>query len=131
MGDVIPVTSRHPEAAKKYLRWFYSPRPGGGTSPASDYNERIRNVPPRRDDALQPRFMDNPKFRVFIEQMLDRKIEILPVMPVQRYLTDQMERQRERVVMGLATPEEAARMVEDMANRELDRVRAAARRGNP
>ncbi len=131
VGDVIPVTSRHPEAAKKYLRWFYSPRPGGGTSPASDYNERIRNVPPRRDDALQPRFMDNPKFRVFIEQMLDRKIEILPVMPVQRYLTDQMERQRERVVMGLATPEEAARMVEDMANRELDRIRAAARRGNP
>lgn len=131
VGDVIPVTSRHPEEAKAYLRWFYAPRPDGRPSPASDYCERIRNIPPRTAEAMQDRFMEHPKFSVFVRQLLERRVEILPVNPVARFFTDQTERQRERVVMGQVLPEQALREVEEQVNRELLRLREVKRRAAP
>ena len=50
----VPGGAAHRRVAKKYLHWFYNNRPGG-TSPVSDYNAAIRNIPPRIDDAL-PKF---------------------------------------------------------------------------
>ncbi len=128
VGDIIPATARHPEAAKKFLHWFYNNRPGG-TSPVSDYNAAIRNIPPRIDDAMQERFMKNPKFSVFVRQLLDRPVVALPSIPSNRLLTDEMERQRERVVMHETTPEEAARMVQDTVNREIMRLRSLPKGG--
>ncbi len=123
VGDVIPATARHAGAAKKYLHWFYNDRPGGGTSPVSDYNAAIRNIPPRIDDAMQERFMGHPKFSVFVRQLLDRPVNILPIISINRLLTDEIERQRERVVMRVVTPEQAVREIQDTANRELARLR--------
>jgi multiple sugar transport system substrate-binding protein len=127
LGDVIPATARHPEAAKKFLHWFYNNRPDGDPSPVSDYNAAIRNIPPRIDDAMQDRFMGHPKFSVFVRQLLDRPVEILPIIPINRLLTDEIERQRERVVMRKVTPEQAAREIQDTTNRELIRLRSLAK----
>ncbi len=129
VGDVIPATAHHPEAAKKYLHWFYNNRPGGGTSPVSDYNAAIRNIPPRIDDTMQDRFMGHPKFSVFVRQLLDRPVKILPIIPTNRELTDEIERQRERVVMRQVSPEQAAREVQEVINRELLRLRSVAKEG--
>ncbi len=127
--DVIPSTARHPEAAKKFLRWFYSPRPNGGTSPASDYTFEIHNIATRRDEAVQERFVADPKFRVFVNELLTKPVASMPNMPVSLYMMDQIERQRSRVVFRRSTPEQALRDAEAMTNRALDRVRALMARG--
>jgi len=131
VADVIPVTARNPEAAKKFLRWFYSPRPDGRPSPASDYNHAIHNIPPRTEEALQDRFMAHPKFRVFVEQLLHRPVAAYPVTPCTQFLTDNIGRFREWVVFRRMTPEEAAMEVETMVNRELERTRALLERRRP
>lgn len=128
VADVIPVTARNPEAAKKFLRWFYSPRPDGRPSPASDYNHAIHNIPPRTDEALQDRFMNHPKFRVFVEQLLERPVIGYPVTPCTQFLTDVILRHRERVVFRRSSPEEAAMEIEAAVNRELERTRAMLQR---
>jgi multiple sugar transport system substrate-binding protein len=121
--DAIPRGSRHIEAAKEFLRWFYSPRANGGPSPASDYCFAIQNVPPRREEALQERFMGHPKFSVFVNELLTKPAEPFPVIPAAQYMMDEMERQRGRVTAFDATPEEAAQEIQDNANAELDRIR--------
>ena len=122
--DVIPATCRHPEAAWKFLRWFYSPRADGRPSPDCDYAHAISNLPPRKAEAREPRFTENPKFRVFVDQILEREVVYFPVMPVLQYMLDQMERQRERTVFRKATPEQAVREIHDMTARELERVQS-------
>ena len=128
IADVIPATARNPEAAKKLLHWFYSPRGEGLSSPAADYNEAIRNIPPRIHEALEPRFIDHPRFRPFVKQLLERPVVSYPVSPITQFLTDQIRRQRERLAFRLTTPEEAARAIEESYNRELDRVTALMER---
>lgn len=124
VADVIPATTRHPEAAQRLLKWFYSPRPGGGPSPASDYCHAIHNIPTRREDALQDRFMGNPKFRVFVEELLNKPVKPHPPVEAAQFFSDQVERMREQCVFHKVTPEEAAREVERLVNRELARLRA-------
>lgn len=127
--DVIPATARHADAAKKFLRWFYTRRGPGLTSPASDYNFVIHNIPPRREEAAEPRFSGNPKFRVFVEQLDRPRIITYPVMPVAQYLLDQHLRQMERVILHEVSPEQAVQEMESMINKELRRVREQVRRG--
>ncbi len=129
--DCIPAGCRHPEAAWEYLRWFYSPRPDGGVSPVSDYNHMIHNIPCRPAEARQDRFLNNPKFAVFVDVLLSRRVVAPPVNPVVQFMADVMERQRERVVFYRATPEEAARAIEDEVNREMDRVAALLGEATP
>ena len=129
--DVIPATSRHPEAAWKFLRWFYTPRPGGGPSPNSDYAYAISNIPPRKTDADQERFNVNPKFKVFVDQMRTREVIYFPVVPVVQFMLDQMERQRERVVFGKVTAEEAVTELQTMTAREYARVHKLDREAGP
>ncbi len=124
VSDAVPATARNPEAAMKFLAWFYSPRSDGRPSPASDYCYAIHNIPPRRSEAMQDRFMSNPKFRVFVEELLHKPVAAYPVAPVSQYILDHIERQRERVTFRKVTPEEAARDLDETANRELDRVHA-------
>lgn len=130
ISDAIPATARHPEAAKKFLAWFYNPRPDGRPSPASDYNYAIHNVPCRRDEALQERFVSNAKFKVFVDQLFDRPVVPLPATACTQFLSDQIERQRERVTFRKATPEEAAQAIDDIVNRELARIQTLADRRN-
>ena len=126
--DVIPLTARNPEAAQEFLRWFYRPRGAGLTSPAANYNEAIRNIPTRMREAKEPRFLEHPRFSVFVRQLLERPVVSYPVTPITQFLTDQIRRQRERLAFRLTTPEEAAMAVEEAYNRELDRVNALAER---
>jgi multiple sugar transport system substrate-binding protein len=128
VADVVPATARHPEAAKRFLRWFYSPRPDVGFSPASDYNFAIHNIPPRPAEALQERFISNPKFKVFVDQLLTKPVSLYPVLPVTQYLTDTIEREREMVTFRKKTPKEGAMTVQTLVNRELDRVRELLKR---
>ncbi|MBI4559283.1 MAG: extracellular solute-binding protein [Candidatus Hydrogenedentes bacterium] len=120
--DAIPVGSKNEEAAKVFLRWFYSPRPNGGASPASDYNYDIQNIPPRREEAMQERFTGHPKFRVFVEQLLTKPAEPYPAIPAMQLMSDDMERQRGYVTLYKITPEDAAHNIEADTNTELERV---------
>jgi multiple sugar transport system substrate-binding protein len=121
--DAIPKGSRNIEAAKAFLRWFYSPRANGGPSPASDYCFAIQNVPPRPEEARQERFIGHPKFSVFVNEVLTKPAEPFPVIPAAQFLMEEMERQRGRVTAFEATPEEAAMEIEKNTNAQLDRIR--------
>jgi multiple sugar transport system substrate-binding protein len=120
--DAIPRGCQHPEAAWKYLQWFYSPRPNGGTSPASDYNYAIHNIPPRIAEAQEGRFVNDPKFRVFVAVLTSRRIVMSPVTPLTQFLGDEIDRQRERVVFYKTTPEQAARNIQRRVNAELAKL---------
>lgn len=127
--DAIPSTAKHPEAAKKFLRWFYSPRADGRPSPASDYAYDIQNIPTRRAEAVQDRFLADPKFRIFVNELLTKPVVTMPIMPVGQYMLDQIERQRGLLVFHRTTPEQALKDAERMSNHELERVRAVMARG--
>jgi multiple sugar transport system substrate-binding protein len=121
--DCIPRGCRHPEAVRKYLKWFYSPRPEGGTSPASDYCFAIHNIPPRIAEAKQDRFIADPKFRVFVDVLATRPVVMAPITPATQYFGDETDRQRERVVFRKTSPEQAAQDVQGKVNEELADVR--------
>ncbi len=129
--DLIPAGAPHPEAAWKYIEWFNSPRPGGRPSPASDYNRAICNIPCRRADATHERFMGDPALSVFVNELLTKETPVYPVTPVAQFFIDQVERERELVVLRQRSPEQAARAIEDSANAELDRILAIMRRDRP
>jgi len=123
VADGIPRGARHPEAAWKFVKWFNTPRPGGGTSPVSDYCYAIHNICPRKEDAVQKRFVGNPKFKVFVDELFRRKVVSLPVMPLTQFYMEELERQRERVVFRKTTAEEALREIETNLNKELVKLR--------
>jgi len=106
-------------------------RPGGGTSPASDYCYAIHNVCPRKKDAIQERFTSNPKFKVFVDVLFERKVVSLPAMPLIQFYTDELERQRERVVFRKTTPEAALMETQQKVNAELERQRRFVERPLP
>jgi ABC-type glycerol-3-phosphate transport system substrate-binding protein len=122
--DVIPTGAPHPDAARTYLEWFYSPRPDGRPSPASDFCELIHNIPTRRDEAQQARFVENDKFKVFIDQLFDREAIPLPPMPASIFYTSRIEAAREWVLYDNYTPEQAAARLQTEVQTELDRIRA-------
>jgi multiple sugar transport system substrate-binding protein len=129
-AEAIPSTARHKDAAKKYLRWFYNPRPDGRPAPVSDYNFAIHNIPVRMKEAREDRFMNDPKFRVFVDELFrNQHVDTQPMIPVSQYMLDEIERVREKVAFREMSPEQAARDVEDTANRELTRMRALMHRG--
>ncbi|GMV91576.1 MAG: sugar ABC transporter substrate-binding protein [Candidatus Hydrogenedentota bacterium] len=119
VADAIPAGARHREAALKFLRWFYRTRPDGSPSPASDYSLAIHNIPPRRAEAMHERFTGNPKFKVFVEGLIDREVVQYPVNPVTQFFLDQMSSNREYVIRYEKTPEQAARDIQDVANAAL------------
>ena len=123
VADCIPAGCRHPEAAWAFLEWFNSPRADGRPSPASDYNYAIHNIPVRPVEAQQDRFMQDPKFKLFVEVLLEREVVSAPVSPATQFMMDEIERQRERIVHWKTTPEEALETIETKVNAQLRRVR--------
>lgn len=128
MVDCIPATSKHKDAAKKFLRWFYSPRKDGRPSPVSDFCFAVHNIPTRVAEAQQERFVGNPKFKMFIDQMTAPKVVTFPVTSSTQFMLDQCERQRERAVFREITSQEAAANIEADSNRQLARMREMAKR---
>jgi ABC-type glycerol-3-phosphate transport system substrate-binding protein len=126
--DCIPRGSHHPREAWSFIKWFYSARHGGGPSPASDYCYAIHNVCARKKDVLQERFASNPKFKVFVDALLTRKVVSLPTMPEITLYTDELERQREMVVFRKTTPEAALKETQQKVNAELEQQRRFAER---
>jgi multiple sugar transport system substrate-binding protein len=124
VADAIPATSRNPEAAAKFLLWFSSPRPGGKPSPASDYSYAIHNIPCLKEEVLQPRFTEDPKFKLFIDEALQPVVRTYPVCPAGFFFTDTIERTREQIIYRKITPEEGVRHMDASINKELARVRA-------
>lgn len=129
--DCIPRGCRNIQAAWKYLEWFYSPRPNGGTSPASDYNFVIHNVSPRMAEARQDRFIGDPKFKVFVDALFERESVGSPTMPAAQYMMDEIERQRERVTFHRTTPREALRFIQEKVNTELLAQRKLLEKNGP
>jgi len=121
--DAIPVGSPNPEAAKKFLDWFYSPRPDGSPSPASDYNKAIHNIPCRIDEAMEDRFLNDPKFGVFVAALLEREPHSYPITPASRFFSDRVSQTRERILYGGLDPEEAVEELRRVTNAELRRLR--------
>lgn len=128
MVDCIPATSKNKEAAKKFLRWFYSPRPGG-TSPASDYCSAVHNIPTRVAESHQERFQSDPKFKIFVDQMTQAQVATFPNTSSTQFMLDQCELQRERAVFREITSREAATQIETESNKQLQRVRELTERG--
>jgi len=122
VADAIPANCRHPEEAWKVIEWLYAPRPGTTRSPASDYAREISNIPCRRAEALDERFMGDPKFRVFVEELLNKPAVSYPVTPAAQVMLDEIERQREYVVFHQTTPEAASQTIERTANAEIERI---------
>jgi ABC-type glycerol-3-phosphate transport system substrate-binding protein len=121
--DCIPRGCRNPEAAWEYMKWFYSPRADGGPSPASDYDYAIHNIPCLYRDAKQDRFYNDPKFRVFVDVLMTRKIVSLPITPLAQYFFDEIERQREKVVFGELTSRQALQQIQDKSNAAFEHTR--------
>jgi multiple sugar transport system substrate-binding protein len=131
IADCVPKGTEHPEAVFKFLRWFHTPRPGGGTSPASDYCHAISNIPVRPAEAQQPRFVDNPKFRVFVDDLLNSPVASFPVTPETQYMITEVETVREQVIFWESEPEAALRALQDRVNARLDATRAFLERHQP
>lgn len=126
--DAMPAGAPHKEAALKYLAWFFSPRPETGISPVSDYNAAIHNIPPRHEEALQDRFMDDPKFRVFVQQLFDKPVVRFMVSPEAQYYLDLIASMREYVVFRQRTPEQAVAELEATVNAKLRQTYAIMER---
>jgi len=116
VSDCIPRGCRHPEEAWAFIRWFHTPRAGGGPSPASDYCHVIHNIPCRYEGARQERFQADPRFKVFVDTVTTRKVVMLPNTPLTQFLTDEIERQRERVVLRKATPQDVLKEIQAKVN---------------
>jgi multiple sugar transport system substrate-binding protein len=117
--DAVPSGSRHPKEAWVFLNWFYSPRANGGTSPCSDYDLAIHNIPPRREDAMQARFMNDPKFKIFVNELLTKPAVVFPSSPASQFLSDKVEQYHEKVTFYKMSPEQAAQEIEDLTNAEI------------
>lgn len=120
IADAIPAGAPHREEALKFLRWFYRSRPDGNPSPASDYALAIHNIPPRREEALHKRFTGDPKFRVFVETLLNRRVVGTPSSPVTQFFLDEMANNREYVIRYQKSPQQAAQDIEAAANAALE-----------
>lgn len=131
VADAIPSGSRHADEAWEFLKWFYSPRPDGRPSPASDYCMLIHNIPPRKEEALQERFIGDPKFGVFVRQLLERPAASFPTIPAAQFLSDIMDEQREQLLYRVVTPEQAAQTIEQATNAETRAAWKLAGRINP
>src|SRR5690606_9152485 len=116
--DAIPVGSPNREAALKFLDWFYSPRPDGSPSPASDYNKAIHNIPCRMDEAMEDRFLKDPKFGVYIAAVLERPAGSFPTTPATRYFSDRVAQARERILYSGLSPEAAVEELRRDTNAE-------------
>jgi len=68
---------------------------------------------------MHERFTGDPKFRVFVEGLLERKVVQYPVSPVTQFFLDQMIRNREYVIRYDKTPEQAATDIQALANAAL------------
>jgi len=75
--------------------------------------------------------MGDPALSVFVNELLTKETPVYPVTPVAQFFIDQVERERELVVLRQRSPEQAARAIEDSANAELDRILAIMRRDRP
>ncbi|MDZ4861681.1 MAG: ABC transporter substrate-binding protein [Candidatus Hydrogenedentes bacterium] len=121
--DGIPSGSRNPDEALTFLAWFYAERSENEPSPASDYAFLIHNVPARRVEASQERFSGDPKFKVFVNELMTKPAVYFPASPVGRLFADQTQVAREYVMFGLSEPEAALKNLESKVNAEWDRVR--------
>ena len=123
--DGVPVGSKHEKEALAFLAWFYGPRSDGRPSPASDFAYIIHNIPGRRTDATQERFSGDPKFRVFVNELMTKPAIYYPSIPIGRQFADECQKAREYVMFGQKTPEQALADSQDMVNAEWARVRGA------
>ncbi|MCP4643628.1 MAG: ABC transporter substrate-binding protein [bacterium] len=123
IADAVPTGCRNREAVYTFLRWFHTPRPDGRPSPASDYCHAIHNIPVRPSEATQERFINDPKFKMFVDSLLTRRIASAPVMPVTQFMNDEVERLRAYVTTYQMTPEDMLTELEDKVNAELRRQR--------
>lgn len=124
VADCVPRGCRNLEATLAFLKWFHTPRPGGGTSPVSDYCHAIHNIPTRPQEARQPRFMDDPKFRVFVDVLMSREVVSSPNTPVTQFMYDEIDRHREMVILRQMTPADALRSIQTIVNGEIERTLA-------
>ncbi|UCH35590.1 MAG: ABC transporter substrate-binding protein [Armatimonadota bacterium] len=117
----IPVGSRRPEAAADYIAWYHTAR-RRGTTPLSDFNYAIHNIPTRREAAAEQRFMGDPKFRPFVELFLNDQVHNNPPLPNIMLYTDEIDVAREQIIRFQKEPLDAMRDVQAKVQRELDRA---------
>ena len=118
--------SKHTEEALTFLAWYYGPRADGRPSPASDYAHMIHNLTGRKSEAAHERFTQDPKFAVFVNELMTKPAVFYPLIPVGRQFADECQKAREYVMFGQKTPELALSDSQRMVNEEWDRLRLEA-----
>lgn len=126
----IPVGSRHPREAADYIAWYSAAKRRGAT-PLSDFNYAIHNLPARRAAAAEERFIGDPKFRPFVELLLNDQVHNDPPIPDIMLYTDAIDTAREQVIRFQKEPLAAMREVQGKAQRELDRILLYLRGSSP
>ncbi|MCC6793687.1 MAG: ABC transporter substrate-binding protein [Candidatus Hydrogenedentes bacterium] len=124
--DGVPVGSKNMEEALTFLAWYYAPRADGRPSPASDYAHMIHNLTGRKTEAAHERFTQDPKFAVFVNELMTKPAIFYPSIPVGRQFADECQKSREYVMFGQKTAEQALLDSQTMVNGEWDRLRLEA-----
>ena len=86
----------------------------------------IHNITGRQSEAAKERFTGDPKFRVFVNELLTKPAVFYPTIPVGRQFADECQKAREYVMFEEKGAEQALADSQNMVNSEWDRVRGSA-----
>lgn len=115
---VIPVGSKHPEEAWEFLRWLIAP------AQSARFCARLRNIPPLQATLSHPEFaplLSDPKFKLFIDMVLQGKAKAPPASPVQQQLTEALTQSIESVFGGKVPAREFLTRLNVEMNKSLQR----------
>ena len=112
---MVTASSRHPEVAVDVLRWFASPPAQVARTTAAG------TVPSHREALADASVRALPDVQHFAEQA--RRGVALPPTPYLSALWDPVAKGLEMLWTGLATPEEAVRLIQERAERAIQEMR--------
>lgn len=113
---VVPTGCEYPEETMKFIRFLTS------REAQAFYGEKAEQIPANESAARTPYFLNDPNWRVFIEEMEFSRFR--PVTPVGPVLWDELARANEAALMGKMTPKEALDQAQANVQRELDKILA-------
>jgi multiple sugar transport system substrate-binding protein len=127
--EAVPAGVKNLDAVLTFLSWVHSPSPDTGISPISDYCYDIHNLPTRKHEVVQDRFVKDPKFNAFVDQLLNYPAASYPTIAQGQYLYEQLQRARDKVTFREQSVADAIQAVQDNTNAEILASRRLAQGG--
>ncbi|MCD6384254.1 extracellular solute-binding protein [Candidatus Sumerlaeota bacterium] len=113
-GFVLPVGSKHPRAVMKFCRWMLS------VDVQEKFGKISEQIPANMKAAQSPYFMNDPHWRVFVEEMKYSRYR--PVTAVGEMLWNELARAVDQCVYHKKTPEQALEYVNRKVQAALDNL---------